>query len=110
MPRASTYRDAAHDLRGISARLADLAIAHRSLDAAAIGALGPVADRHDDALAEVGRDLATAADELLRLAAVCERRAIVCEEYARRVTEYWTQPVLERSASVPSPPARWAAA
>jgi hypothetical protein len=111
MPRASAYRDAAQNFRRTSARLTDLALANRSLDAAAIGAVGPLGERHDANLADVDRDVATVADELLRLADVCERRALVCDEYARRLTEYWTAPITHRVGSVPpAPPAGWASA
>jgi hypothetical protein len=111
MPRASTYRDAAQHFRRTSAHLADLALTNRSLGAAAIGALGPIGDRHDANLADAERDVAVVADELLRLADVCEQRALVCDDYARRLTEYWTAPFIERFGSVPpAPPARWASA
>ena len=111
MPRASAYHDAARNFRRTSAGLADLALDIRALDATAIGAIGPIADRHDAALADAGRDIATVTDELLRLAEVCDRRAAVCEEYAQRLSEYWTTPAHDRAGSLPpAPPARWASA
>jgi hypothetical protein len=111
MPRASTYRDAAQHFRRTSARLADLAFDNRSLGSAGIGAVGPVAERHDVNLAAAELDVAAVADELLRLAELCEQRAQVCDEYARRLADYWTAPFTERFESAPpAPPAAWVSA
>jgi len=108
VPRASDYRHAAASLRQTSARLADLAVRHRTLGPDRIAAVGPVADLHHDAVDEARRHLALGSEELLRLAALCERRAQICDDYARRVHHHRSLPPFERLTSPPPvPPADW---
>jgi len=108
MPRASAYRHAAASLRHASARLADLALRHRNLGPERIAAIGPVAELHGDAVDEARRQLALASDELRRLAGLCERRALVCDDYARRVGHHRSLPPLERLMTPPPVrPADW---
>ncbi|MEQ8440151.1 MAG: hypothetical protein RIB65_21880 [Ilumatobacter fluminis] len=108
MSRASSYRNAAVDLRRASTGFTDVANAHRRLDATMIGALGPVATIHDASVDAVGTHLALAADEATELAAECDRRAAVCEAYDHEVMVWRSLPLILRlSTPHPIPPARW---
>lgn len=108
MSRASSYRSAAVDLRRASAQFTDIAASHRRSDASFIGATGAVAVIHDRSVEAVGAHLATAAGEADRLAAVCERRADVCDEYGRRLASWRALPWTERLlVAPPFPPAPW---
>jgi len=108
MSRATAYREAAADLRRTGSQLADLALLHRHLDAAAIGASGPVADTHEQAITDTRDQLTVACDELERLAGVCEYRATVCDTYAGRLARWHALPLIEKLTSLPPTlPARW---
>lgn len=108
MSRASSYRATAADLRRSSHDLADLALLHRRLDAGTFAAAGPVATLHDRSVEVVGAYLATASDEMSRLAVECDRRAEVCDAYDRSVRAWRDLPWIDRwSVSPPLPPAPW---
>ena len=108
MSRASAYRAAATDLRRASVHFSEVAAAHRRTEATVIGAVGGFAAIHDRSIDVVGRHLAVAADGAAQLAAVCDRRAAVCEEYERRVASWRALPWLERgTVPCPLPSAHW---
>ena len=108
MTRASVYRAAAADLRRSGDDLTDLALLHRRFDAGSIGAIGPIATIHDDAVDATGGHLAPASSELERLAGECDRRADVCDDYQRRLRDWFDLPWVERLLTPPPlPPAAW---
>lgn len=108
MSRSSSYRTAALDLRRSSADLTDLALLHRRLDAATIGASGPVATVHEDSVEQASDWLAVAAGEMTSLADECDRRAAVCDDYDARLAAWKALPLLDRLVTLPPfPPARW---
>jgi hypothetical protein len=110
MPNAAQYRDAAHRYRMLGEhylRQAALASGWRVDTHLA----GPVAEAVGGALRSASAHLTTASGEMARLARVCDGRAAVCDEYARRVSEYFAlEPIMRWSVPIPSPPYPWASA
>jgi hypothetical protein len=108
MPNAAQYRDAAHRYRLLGEqylRQAALASGWRVDTHLA----GPVAEAVGGALRSAAAHLTTASGEMARLALVCDGRAVICDEYARRVGEYLAlEPLVRRVLPMPSPPYPWA--
>lgn len=111
MPNAQQYRDAAARYRALGEQsLRQAAIVSRWPVASHLGA-GPVADVVRGALDRSASRLRDAADEMAQLARVCERRAVICDEYRRRVREYdRLEPIIRLVAPRPAPPYSWVAA
>jgi hypothetical protein len=108
MPRAADYRHAAQVLRGRSAALTEAATSYRRHRVGEFGD-GPVAEAHDSAVGSIASRFEGAGGELHTLAEMCERRADVCEEYARAVTRWFSLDAHERLANeFPGRPASWA--
>lgn len=107
MPNAAQYRDAAHRYRLLgenSLRQAALISGWRLESHLA----GPVADAARGGLRSSAAHLIAASGELARLARVCDTRAAICDEFARRVREWLAlDPVLRQAVPVPVPPHRW---
>lgn len=110
MPNAAQYRDAANRYRTLGEhylRQAALASGWR-VDA---HLAGPVAEAVGGALRSASAHLTTASGEMARLARVCDGRAVVCDDYARRVAAYFAlEPIVRRAILIPSPPYPWASA
>lgn len=110
MPNAAQYRDAASRYRLLGEnclRQAALMSGWR-LDA---HLAGPVADAAGGGLRSAASHLSTAGSELARLARVCDGRALICDEFARRVREWLAlDPMLRITVPVPEPPYPWVSA
>jgi hypothetical protein len=111
MPTAAEYRHAAHKCR-------TLAEGYQRQSAAVLGwrleqhIVAPaLTTALSDHLARAGQRLQRAAEAVLAAAAVCERRAHVCEDYARRLARWDARPVWERLlVDRPQPPYPWVSA
>lgn len=107
MPTADEYRHAAAELRRLAARLRDHG---RVLDAATdldriVG--GPVAAVIRSALASARTSRERADGELVRLAAVCERRAAICAEHAAALVRHRRLVAVDPWTPPPPRPAHW---
>jgi hypothetical protein len=102
MPDADSYRSTAAHLRSAARSLDEAAVSGGS----AIG--GPLGVRVDSLTRDARMKLARAVDELHRLAAVCERRAAICDDFASAMARYerlgWEA---RRLTPAPVRPAHW---
>lgn len=111
MPNAQQYRAAAARYRTLGDQyLRQAALVSRWPVASHLGA-GPVADAVVGALERSAGGLRDAGDEMARLALVCEQRALICDEYRRRVREHdRLEPIVRLVVPRPVPPYSWVAA
>lgn len=82
MPDANDYRDAAHRLRRLASELRDAPVKLRQVTEPSSFAGGPLVFVLTDAAATYERGVASAVEEMGRLAAICDRRAEECERTA----------------------------
>ncbi len=106
MPRASDYRIAAHAFRSGRDRFAEAAWRDRSVPT--LAAAGPLVERSTAAALAIRHLYLRASVEFSELAAVCDRRAEVCDAYAAEVAAYERLDLWHR-IGVPRPrrPADW---
>jgi hypothetical protein len=110
VPNAGEYRRHADRFAAEAERIDALVGALERRPLGGIGG-GPLLDAGVEQLAEIVATLHDATRELQRLADECRRRAVVCDDYARRVADYWARPVHLRLGTVmPIPPYPWASA
>lgn len=108
MPTAAEYRGAAARLRTMGEYVSrrGAAVSGWVLDGH-IGT-GAVHERARLGLTVTARHLASAADELARLAAVCDARAATCDQYHARLAGYLAlDPAQRASEQRPLPPFSW---
>jgi hypothetical protein len=111
MPNAQHYRDAAARFRTLADHyLRQAALVSAWPTAGHLGS-GPAADAVVGALDRSAAHLRDAGEAMARLARVCEHRAVVCDEYRRRVREHDLLDVILRFlVPRPAPPYPWVAA
>lgn len=111
MSRAADYRAAAGRFRSWSTQLHEAAASLAwSFPPEALSPC-PVRDRLDAALGVSVRNLATSVAAMDELAVICDRRAVICEQYEAALTAHamhraaWhAQPEEQRFGRPPSPP------
>jgi hypothetical protein len=110
MPTADRYRAAASTFRTFGEHyLRHAALVSRWPVAGHLGS-GPVAAEVTDALGRSAANLTDASAAMAALAAVCDRRAEICDDYRRRVREYeQLDPGRRRLVPRPAPPFPWTA-
>lgn len=108
MPSAHEYRDAAAQLRSVALQLSDDAALIRPATDPDDLAGGPLAAVLDRALDAYLRQVERARDELARVAAICDARAEICDEFAASLRRHarlvWSG---ETRAQPPTRPAWW---
>jgi hypothetical protein len=108
MPTAAEYRDAAARLRTVGENLLrrSAMVGGWALEGH-LGA-GAVHERARLGLTVTARYLTSAADELARLAAVCEARAATCDHYHAQLAGYLALDPAQRALMQrPLPPFAW---
>ena len=106
MPRAAEYRQAAQVLRGRGAAFSEAATAHRRHHIGEF--VGPIGETHDASIDAIAARFERGGDELHSLAELCERRALVCDDYASAVARWYQIPYPARLLTpFPPRPAPW---
>ena len=106
MPRAADYRHAAQVLRARGAALSEAASAHRRLHLGEFS--GPLGEIHDESIDAIATRFARAGAELRSLGDLCERRALVCDDYVTAVDRWYQLADFARLfTSFPPRPAPW---
>lgn len=111
MPNAQEYRDAAARYRTLGDQYLHQAALVSAWPVSSHLGAGPVADAVSGALGRSAAHLRDAADAMAALARMCEQRALVCDEYRRRVRQHdLLDFVLRLVVPRPAPPFPWVAA
>lgn len=111
MPNAAHYREAASRFRMLGENVGRQAGLVSGWPVAGHLGAGPVADTTPASLQGASRQLVAATGALARLARICDQRALVCDDYRRRVDEWERLNLVERFfVARPDPPFRWVSA
>jgi hypothetical protein len=106
VPTSDDYSTAASRFRSLATTLESTAVTPGSERWGAFGH-GPVADAIEVQLSAVAGDVAVAAAECRRLAAVCAARAEICAQYRQDMYRYWIRALIDPLARRPTRPAPW---
>ena len=108
VPTAAQYREAAQRYRAIAEHLSREAGAVRAWVPGFVSA-GIVADDIEASNERAANRLATAGDDLVRIARICDGRAEVCARYADAVWRFYQMSFDEQlQHGYPARPATWA--
>lgn len=108
MPTEHEYERAATELRSLARQLDDQALRAPGAPSAGFATSPAIAAVVDDAQMSAITLITRAADELRRMARICDDRAAACRQHAAAVRAYWATPVEIRvHLARPQPAAPW---